>query len=76
MGIHDLVVHDYGPARRMISFHGEVPEDGNINELHEVIDRCERQIRKELGCETIIHMDPIAVNDERLINLNQSLLRR
>lgn len=46
MGIHDLVVHDYGPARRMISFHGEVPEDGNINELHEVIDRCERQIRK------------------------------
>lgn len=76
MGIHDLVVHDYGPARRMISFHGEVPEDGNINELHEVIDRCERQIRKELGCETIIHMDPIAVNDEKVNKLKSILVKK
>ena len=76
VGIHDLVVHDYGPARRMISFHGEVPEDGNINELHEVIDRCERQIRKELGCETIIHMDPIAVNDEKVNKLKSILVKK
>lgn len=76
VGIHDLVVHDYGPGRRMISFHGEVPEDGNINELHEMIDSCERRIREELGCETIIHMDPIAVNDETVNALKKEVISK
>lgn len=76
VGIHDLVVHDYGPSRRMISFHGEVPEDGNINELHEVIDRCERYIRKELGCDVIIHMDPVAVNDTQVMALKNALINK
>ena len=74
VGIHDLVVHDYGPGRRMISFHGEVPEDGDINVLHEIIDSCERRIREELGCETIIHMDPIAVNDETVNALKKEVV--
>ena len=74
VGIHDLVVHDYGPSRRMISFHGEVPEDGNINELHEVIDSCEKHIREELGCEVTIHMDPVATNDQRVNALKKELI--
>ncbi len=76
VGIHDLVVHDYGPGRRMISFHGEVPEDGDINRLHEVIDSCERKIREELKCETIIHMDPVAVNDEKVNALKEMVVSR
>lgn len=76
VGIHDLVVHDYGPTRRMVSFHGEVPEDGNINELHEVIDKCEHHIKKELGCETIIHMDPVAVNNEKVNALKHTLIEK
>lgn len=62
-GIHDLVVHDYGPGRVMISLHAEVPASGNILELHDVIDNAEFDLRNQLGCEATIHMDPIVTDD-------------
>ena len=62
-GIHDLVVHDYGPGRVMISLHAEVPASGDILELHDVIDNAEFDLRKQLGCEATIHMDPIVTDD-------------
>ena len=62
-GIHDLVVHDYGPGRLMISLHAEVPADRGILELHDVIDSAEIELRTHLGCEATIHMDPIVTND-------------
>ena len=65
-GIHDLIVHDYGPGRRMISLHAEVPAEGNILELHDVIDNIETELRRELGCEATIHMDPIVTSDEHV----------
>ena len=49
-GIHDLVVHDYGPGRRMISLHGEVPGNSDIFEIHDVIDRIEKELNQKLGC--------------------------
>ncbi|MGI6028914.1 MAG: cation diffusion facilitator family transporter [Candidatus Heteroscillospira sp.] len=64
VGIHDLVVHDYGPGRLMISLHGEVPEDGDILEIHEAIDHIEKELTERLGCDAVIHMDPIATRDE------------
>ena len=66
VGIHDLVVHDYGPGRLMISLHGEVPGDGNIYELHDVIDQAEKELKDKLGCDAVIHMDPIATDDEEV----------
>ena len=63
-GIHDLVVHDYGPGRLMISLHAEVPADRGILELHDVIDSAEIELRTRLGCEATIHMDPIVTNDK------------
>ena len=66
LGVHDLVVHDYGPGRVMISLHAEVPGDGDIYELHEEIDKIEREIREKLGCEAVIHMDPIDRNNGEL----------
>lgn len=66
VGIHDLVVHDYGPGRVMISLHGEVPGNGNIFELHDVIDHTEKELKEKLGCEAVIHMDPIAVDNEEI----------
>lgn len=63
VGIHDLVVHDYGPGRLMISLHGEVLGSGDIFELHDVIDRAEKELKERLGCDAVIHMDPIAVDD-------------
>ena len=63
LGLHDLVVHDYGPGRRMISLHAEVPASGNLLDLHDVIDGVEQQLRRELGCEAVIHMDPVVTDD-------------
>ena len=63
-GVHDMLVHDYGPGRMMISLHAEVPSDGNIVELHDTIDNIERKLKEVLGCETVIHMDPIVMNEE------------
>lgn len=63
-GIHDLVVHNYGPGRVMISLHAEVPAEGDILELHDTIDTAEQRLSNELGCEAVIHMDPICTKDE------------
>ncbi len=63
IGVHDLVVHDYGPGRRMISLHAEVPADGNLILLHDAVDNLEKQLRKECGCEAVIHMDPVEMNN-------------
>lgn len=63
IGIHDLVVHDYGPGRVMISLHVEVPSTGNIMELHDLIDNIEVDLARELNCQATIHMDPVCVGD-------------
>ena len=64
VGIHDLVVHDYGPGRVMVSLHGEVPGNADIFVLHDVIDRTEKELKEQLGCEAVIHMDPIETDNE------------
>ncbi len=58
-GIHDLIVHDYGPGRRMISLHAEVPSDSNLLEVHDAIDNIEKILRDTLNCDAVIHMDPV-----------------
>ena len=63
-GIHDLIVHDYGPARTMISLHAEVPCDADMLATHDMIDTIEKELREHLNCDAVIHMDPIATNDE------------
>ena len=62
-GIHDLIVHDYGPGRRFISLHAEVSADGDMRALHDVIDTAERELCEEMGCLATIHMDPLEQND-------------
>ncbi|WP_366142787.1 cation diffusion facilitator family transporter [uncultured Oscillibacter sp.] len=63
LGVHDIIVHDYGPGRRMISLHAEVPAGGELLELHSRIDHVERELRERLGCEAVIHMDPVCTDD-------------
>ena len=74
LGMHDLMVHDYGPGHRIVSFHAEVPEDGDMVELHDIIDNLERRIRRELGCIVTIHMDPVAIEDEEVAGLKAEVL--
>lgn len=64
VGVHDMVIHDYGPGRLMISLHAEVPGDRDIYELHDLIDDIENELCGALSCEAVIHMDPVAVDDE------------
>lgn len=63
IGVHDLLVHNYGPGRTMISLHAEVPADGDILTLHDMIDNIERDLRSRLKCDAVIHMDPVCIND-------------
>ncbi|MEG2003114.1 MAG: cation diffusion facilitator family transporter [Clostridia bacterium] len=64
LGVHDLVVHNYGPSRCFASMHVEVDGNGNIFKLHDVIDNIERDIQKKYGVQCSIHLDPIQTDDE------------
>ncbi len=75
VGIHDIMVHDYGPGRKIVSFHAEVPADGNICEVHDIIDGIEQDMFKKFGCITTIHMDPIVVDDEEINNMKKTVER-
>ena len=66
LGIHDMVVHNYGPGRIIASFHAEVDGAGNIFEAHDMIDNIEKRISEEMGIQCTIHLDPIVVDDERI----------
>ncbi len=72
-GIHDLIVHDYGPGRRMVSLHAEVPAEGNILEIHDIIDNIENELREKLGCDATIHMDPIVTSDKHVSELKAAV---
>ena len=63
LGIHDLIVHDYGPGRVMISLHAEVPANEDVLALHDEIDNVEKELREKLGCDAVIHMDPVVTDD-------------
>ncbi len=63
VGIHDVIVHDYGPGRQIVSFHAEVPSDSDINVAHEEVDKLEREMHEKFGCIVTVHLDPIVMND-------------
>ena len=72
-GIHDMIVHNYGPGRTMISVHAEVPADGDILVLHDTIDIIEHSLREKLHCQAVIHMDPICTDDPETILLKEDV---
>lgn len=72
-GIHDLMVHDYGPGRRIISLHAEVPGDGDILKLHDIVDNLEMTLCRDLGCVATIHMDPVITNDPEVARLKEAV---
>ena len=76
LNVHDLIVHDYGPGRMIISLHAEVPADGDLLQLHDVIDNAEHRLKKELGCIAVIHMDPVVTNDEHTAALRMAVAEK
>ena len=73
VGIHDLIVHDYGPGRCIISLHAEVPCNVDILKAHDEIDLVEKELERRYNCLATIHMDPIASDDEYTLGLKQSV---
>lgn len=71
MGIHDLIIHDYGPGRRMMSVHAEVSSQADVMEVHDIIDHIERELASRFQIEAVIHMDPIEVGNPRVDRLRQ-----
>ena len=74
-GTHDLIVHNYGPGRSMASIHAEVPNDVDIEQSHEIIDRIERDTAKKLGIFLVIHMDPVEMKDQRVLQIRTGRFR-
>ena len=75
VGIHDVMVHDYGPGRQIVSFHAEVPSNEDINVAHEEVDKLERDMHEKFGCIVTVHLDPIVLNDP-LVNEMHDLAKR
>ena len=73
LGIHDLVVHDYGPGRVMVSLHAEVSDKADLLETHDIIDNIEKHLSEKLECSAVIHMDPIASDDENTAVLKDDI---
>lgn len=73
LGVHDLVLHDYGPGRRMMSVHAEIAADADFLETHDIIDHVERELGEIYRLEAVIHMDPIAQNDPVTLQLRQKV---
>ena len=73
IGVHDLIVHNYGPGHSVISLHAEVPCDVDILKIHDTIDNAERDLKKKFDCEVVIHMDPIITDDKETNEIHQKL---
>ena len=70
-GIHDLIVHNYGPDRFFATVHVEIPADIDVMVGHDIIDNIENDIKKEMGIDLTVHYDPLVVNDERVNELRE-----
>ena len=71
LGLHDLIVHNYGPGNVLISLHAEVPADGDLMTLHDLIDTVEHRLPNELQCNAVIHMDPVRIGDTQTDRLKR-----
>ena len=71
LGVHDIVVHDYGPGRLMASLHAEVSADSDLMALHSAVEHIEDELETTLGCRTVIHMDPVQPDDEHAAELRR-----
>ena len=73
VGIHDLMLHDYGPGRKILILHVEVPAEGDIMQLHDLIDNIEESLADKFNVLATIHMDPVYTNNERVTSLKEKV---
>ena len=73
IGVHDLIIHNYGVGKSIASIHAEIPSDKDILDIHEIIDTAERELSEKLKIYLVIHMDPVNVQDEEIYETRQEL---
>ena len=73
VGIHDMVIHNYGPTRFMMSVHAEVPANSDFLKIHDTIDIIERQLSAQYGCIAVIHMDPIETDNKLVSSMHEKV---
>lgn len=73
IGVHDLIINDYGPSRKLIILHAEVPSSGDIMQLHDAIDNLEHGLQKKFGGLAVIHMDPVDADSPRVNELREKV---
>ena len=73
IGIHDIIVHNYGAGQCMVSLHAEVPCEMDILIIHDIIDLIEIELKEKFSCLAVIHMDPIAINDENTLHTAETV---
>ncbi|WP_122789444.1 cation diffusion facilitator family transporter [Intestinibacillus sp. Marseille-P6563] len=74
IGVHDLIVHNYGAGKSLASIHVEVPDSANFVAIHEVVDEAEKAVWQQTGVFLVIHMDPVSVDDEHIQQLRDMTL--
>ena len=75
LGVHDLVVHNYGPGKMIASCHAEASSEEKFEEIHELVDSIERDIGDRLGIMMTIHMDPVDVNNKEAMGIKEALAK-
>lgn len=76
IGVHDLIVHDYGVGRCIISLHAELSDKLSLVEAHDVIDRTEKLLEEKFSCMATLHLDPVAADDVELLALKNIVAER
>ena len=66
IGVHDLIIHNYGVGKCMASIHAEIPSNIDLVTIHEIIDSAEREISQKLNIYLVIHMDPMCIHDDKI----------
>ncbi|MBU3192728.1 cation diffusion facilitator family transporter [Clostridium algidicarnis] len=72
-GVHDLIIHNYGPGKAMASIHAEVPSTSSIVKIHEIIDKAEKEVSEKFNIHLVIHTDPICVDDKEILKTQEEL---
>ena len=73
LGLHDLIVHNYGPNRTLASIHAEVPSNLSLIDVHILIDKIEKQIEQDMGIHLVIHMDPIDIHNQESLEIFKNI---
>ncbi len=76
LGVHDIIVHNYGPSKTMMSLHVEIDSDESLLEAHDLVDEIEQLLNEKYSCSSVIHVDPVNLHDEEVMMIKDRMKER